>query len=228
MGNPGARFLLGVFFLVGAVSATAGREPDAQERQVIDEFSKMSALAEPLGIAFRTRRIENVDDGDTPLAMAYAAGTCTLVVQIRNNSLYRTLVMAHDGQPQALKVRAILAHEMGHCFRQYFLASTGGAAPPPGERAMARWRHESEVQADRFALAWTAIYNPAEYEGVLSYLQTMRARLCPDHSGRYARAQELEVGTGDPGGPPRSPVEQLVEIATRHAWPDGLAGAPPR
>jgi len=218
----------GICWLLGATPAVHALELTADERQVVGEFSAMAAVARPLGIAFRTLVADDVQDGATPMAMGYDAGTCTLVVQIRNNSLYRTLVLAHDGHPKELKLRAILAHEMGHCFRRYFGTPATDAWQAPGERARARARHESEVQADRFALAWTAIYNPSEYDDVLAYLQTMRSTLWADKSGHYARARELDAGVQVPDVEPKSATEILVRIATDHPAADRSASGAPR
>jgi hypothetical protein len=105
---------------------------------------------------------------------------------------------------------------MGHCFRHYFGASDTPAEQDLTARARLRARHESEVQADRFALAWTSIYRPSDYDGVLGYLQTMRTSLCPDKSGRYARPHELDAGVQIRGAAPKAATDLLVEIATVH------------
>jgi hypothetical protein len=51
---------------------------------------------------------------------------------------------------------------------------------------------------------------------VLQYLQTMRAHLWADRSGRYARARELDADTRTLDEPGKSVTERLVEIATVH------------
>jgi hypothetical protein len=228
MGNRAASLVAAICWILGTPSIASALERNADEQQVLDEFSGMAALAKPLGIAFNTIVVDDVQDGDTPMAMGYDAGTCTLVVQVRNNSLYKALVLAHDGHSKALKVRAILAHEMGHCFRHYFGASAMPDRQDVTERARARDRRESELQADRFALAWTAIYNPSEYDGVRAYLQTMRSALCPDKTGRYPRPQELDADTRFPDVEAKSATAYLVGIATVHQTANGPAGTTQR
>lgn len=222
------RCLAGICWAVLAFGNAGAHEMTADERQIAAEFSAMAAVAGPLGITFRTVVVDDVRDGDTPLALGYEDGTCTLVVQVRDNALYKALVLARDGRPKEVKLRAILAHEMGHCFRHYFDNAPAGNADAPAvsARAHLRERHESEVQADRFALAWTAIYRPEEYDDVLAYLRTLRSSLCVDRSGTYARVQELDTGKPPATADRRSDTELLVEIATERR--DTIsAGGPP-
>jgi hypothetical protein len=193
-------------------------QPNADEREILEEFSNMAALARPLGIAFETLVADDAQEGNSPMAMGFDAGTCTLVVRIRNNPLYKALVMAQDGHSKALKLRAILAHEMGHCFRHYFRQGDMEPAQPVSARARMRARRESEVQADRFALAWTAIYRSEDYDGVLEYLQKMRSTLCVDRAGGYARPGELTDSASYKGGTgEQAAAELLMQIATLHA-----------
>jgi hypothetical protein len=172
----------------------------------------MTALADPLGIRFRTRMVIDAQDGDSPVAMGYEDGTCTLVVRVRGNSLYQRLILARDGRPRDLKLRAILAHEMGHCFRHFF-ASGARAAPGSADR---RQRRDSEDQADLFALAWAAIYNPAEYDEVRAYLIEVRSDLCADRTGYYGGRRELDRDASYLSSVQPEPG-LLVQIATVHA-----------
>lgn len=213
---------------------------NADEQEIATEFSAMTALADPLGIRFRTRMVIDAQDGDNPVAMGYEDGTCTLVVRVRGNSLYQRLILARDGHPRDLKLRAILAHEMGHCFRHFFArgarAAPGSAdrvaeraAEPAPDRtpdaaADRRQRRDSEDQADLFALAWAAIYNPGEADEVRAYLIEVRKDLCADRSGRYGGRRELDRDARYLSSVQPEPG-LLVQIATVHARTGGAAAA---
>ena len=223
MTKRAALLIAGLCWVASGAAHAGAPEPNADERQVLEEFSAMAALARPLGIVFETVVVDDAQEGNSPMAMGFDAGTCTLVVRIRNNPLYKVLVMAHDGHSKELKLRAILAHEMGHCFRHYFRTGEADVAQPSSERARNRARHESEVQADRFALAWTSIYRSQDYDGVLEYLQKMRSTLCVDRAGRYARPGELVDTTESKATGERDAAQRLMQIATLHAPEPGPA-----
>jgi hypothetical protein len=218
-----ASLLAAILWLAASCAAAADRLTD-DEQEVVDEFSSMAALASPLGIPLKVLVLADMDDEQSPMSMGYRDGICTLFVRVRNNSLYRTLLLAHDGHAKLLKLRSILGHEMGHCFRHYFAdhgAQSRAVAPAPAGanpvESDRQERHESEVQADLFALAWASIYNPAEYDEVYAYLQEIRSRLCVDRSGRYARRQELEEGLNYLPAPGSADPRLLVRIATVRA-----------
>jgi hypothetical protein len=218
-----ASLLTGVLCFLAPCAGASERLTD-DEQEVIDEFSSMATLAAPLGIGFKVLVIADTEDDGSPMSMGYRDGTCTLVLRVRNNTLYRTLLLARDGHAKPLKLRSILAHEMGHCFRRFF-ADHGPASPAETQAPLGltagylavsdkKERHDSEVQADLFALAWASIYNPAEYDEVYAYLQEIRFRLCVDKSGRYARRHELEQGLSDLPAPGSADPRLLVRLAT--------------
>jgi hypothetical protein len=176
-----------------ALASTAQAAPAEEERSPADEvlflqtFQDMVRIAAPLGVEFRVQVQQEPEDGASPVSLSYEEGRCTLLLRARGNSMVPHLLDARDGLPRALKVRALLAHEMGHCFQHVFAA-------PPADPASRQARHTAEVQADLFAMAWTAIYDPEDYDRVYAYLVEMRAVLSIDTSGRHARPGELDAG----------------------------------
>jgi hypothetical protein len=104
---------------------------------------------------------------------------------------------------RATMLRTLLAHEMGHCYRDFFRAAarpapamasfSAGAAAARGRRDDNE--HDNELSADLFALAWTAAYSPGEFDLAYAYLREMRFTLLPaDTTGRYASPDELAAG----------------------------------
>jgi hypothetical protein len=189
----------------------------ADERLFLETYADMAQLAAPLGIDFREQVRPEAEDGASPVSLAYERGRCTLVLRVRGNSMVPHLLDARDELPRALKVRALVAHELGHCFQHVF-------APPGLDPGTRQARHDAEVQADLFALAWTAIYNPEEYDGVYAYLVEMRAALSVDPSGRHARPAELDAGRDMKSALRRADGQALVALVREGAA--GLRGTP--
>ena len=167
------------------------------EQEIIDLFLPMTHLVSYAGMTFKVVVVTDDSRDESPLVTSYFFGTCSLLVQLRGNTLYPVLMGSHDPYPRRTKLLAILAHEIGHCF-QYTEADRtaivqGKKGLGPTDTRSEADRHEDEVRADLFALAWAAVYNPKEFDAVYGYLRELRLELVPNLP-RYATGEELAQG----------------------------------
>ena len=107
--------------------------------------------------------------GETPVAMAYVQGRCKLVFTLRGNPEAEALLADAPVAVQAVLMEAVVAHEIGHCWRH-----AQGAWQPA---AASDWREAA--YADLAALAWTARRHPERYAEVHGWLSALRL----GHSG---------------------------------------------
>ena len=119
--------------------------------------------------------------GEPPLATAFVAGRCKLVMTMRGPGGTPLPEAARDAALPAVLLEAMLAHELGHCWRHArgdwhaWPASFGSM----GQDLEAARREEGF--ADLVALAWTLQQNPGAYRAVHDWLTEQRAR--PVHEG---------------------------------------------
>jgi len=175
----------------------APAELTRDEQEIIDQFLPMTQLVRHAGMTFKVVVVTDDSVDESPVVTSYLFGTCSLIVQVRGNTLYPVLTGSHDPYPRRIKLHAILAHEIGHCL-QYTEADRsaivqGKEGLSPTDIRSEADRHEDEVRADLFALAWAAVYNPKEFDAVYGYLRELRLELVPNLP-RYATGEELARG----------------------------------
>lgn len=160
---------------------------------------------------------------DVPLALGYQDGRCKLVLSMRGNPNAEDIL---DGVPAAqrpLMIEAMVAHEIGHCWRY---AQGAWHAVPSGfqqdrngarlEDALRETRRE-EGYADLVALAWTQRRHPEHYAAVADWMRQVR-QPSPDAGshGTLAWLQLAPTGAAFPAGLP------LFEQASS-LWRQGLS-----
>ncbi|MCX7229632.1 MAG: hypothetical protein NTW15_11600 [Burkholderiales bacterium] len=124
--------------------------------------------------------------GEPPLATAFVAGRCKLVLTMRGAGGSTLPEAARDAALPAVLLEAMLAHELGHCWRHArgdwhgWPAAFGPATFGTAGDAVEAARRE-EGFADLVALAWTLQQNPGAYRAVHDWLSAQRAR--PVHDG---------------------------------------------
>jgi hypothetical protein len=174
----------------------AAGELTGDERELIGVFLPMTRLARPAGMSFKIVVVTDPSGDESPTLLSYWGGTCILILQLRGNSLYPALLGKHDGFPRKAKLRAILAHEIGHCF-QYTeadrIAIVQGKTFIVHDQRSENEKHEDEVRADLLALAWAAVYKPQEFGDVYGYLCELRFQIARNEA-RYASREELARG----------------------------------
>ena len=189
----------------------------ADEQEVIDVFRPMIRVAEASGMTIRVVVDASAARGASPAYMAYKDGGCSLILALRDNVNYQAVLATRGSYSRKAKLRAMLAHELGHCFTRYFEARNAGARGLPLPPLTREELHDDEVRADLFSMAWAAVYNPEEFDEVYNYLWELRFELSEDRTHAFASKAEFEQGLkfgpgwgyGNPG--------LLVEIATKPA-----------
>jgi hypothetical protein len=134
--------------------------------------------------------------GNAPLAMAYVAGRCKLVLSMRDNPEAQRSI--EEIPPALLQpvVEAMAAHELGHCWRYvrgaWHTLPAGFAAAPgplPANAASAEDLQEMQLTrleegfADLVGLAWTLQHHPQHYAQVHAWFVSFRSD--DEHPGSH-------------------------------------------
>lgn len=127
--------------------------------------------------------------GAAPLALAFAAGRCKLVLSMRGNPEAQATLERIEPDLLDATIELMAAHELGHC-RRYLDGNWHGvpagfiaALPPAGLSAelqvaygaMNATRRE-EAYGDLVGLAWTARQHPQQYGALHAWLTAERER----------------------------------------------------
>ena len=136
--------------------------------------------------------------GETPLGMAFVDGRCKLVLSMRGNPQAEATLKSIEPGLLGPVVEAIVAHELGHCWRH--VKHRWGGLPEElkdntmltrvslehAELLREMWRtRREEGFADLVGLAWTLRHHPDRYAEVHAWNVRLRAE------------QELETGPHD-------------------------------
>lgn len=116
---------------------------------------------------------------DVPLALGYDNGRCKLVLSMRGNPHAEDILDNVPETQRALMIEAMVAHEIGHCWRYAQGAwhalpagfEDGGAA---ADAAALRDTRREEGYADLVALAWIQQRHPAQYATVADWMRQVR------------------------------------------------------
>lgn len=130
--------------------------------------------------------------GDAPLAMGYVDQRCKLVLAMRGNPDAESTLAQIDDKLLGPVVEAMVAHELGHCWRYVhgawhtlpagFVDTTETVPANAGQdliklrrdiREMRETRRE-EGFADLVGLAWTLSRHPDQYDQVHAWLSHIR------------------------------------------------------
>ncbi|WP_348697367.1 hypothetical protein [Duganella fentianensis] len=164
--------------LLSAASVPAA-ELTAQEIRWLSAGSAVLAYAKqtlqlPLDITVQPQARAS----DVPLALGYQDGRCKLVLSLRGNPHSEDVLASVPAEQQSWMIEAMVAHEIGHCWRYVqgawhsVPAGFEQAASAP-EMALQETRRE-EGYADLVALAWTAEHQPQRYAAVLGWMRQVR------------------------------------------------------
>jgi hypothetical protein len=120
---------------------------------------------------------------DVPLALGYDNGRCKLVLSMRGNPNAEDILDNVPTAQRALMIEAMVAHEIGHCWRYAqgvwhavpsgFEEGQARAANPDLAHALRDTRRE-EGYADLVALAWIQQRHPAQYASVADWMRQVR------------------------------------------------------
>ncbi|HEX8404183.1 MAG TPA: hypothetical protein VF670_06160 [Duganella sp.] len=121
---------------------------------------------------------------DVPLALGFQDGRCKLVLSMRGNLNAEEILSNVPVAQRALMIEAMVAHEIGHCWRYVqgvwhalpagFEQNTGHAAPSQAQLQALQQTRREEGFADLVALAWTQHRHPAQYATVAAWMRQVR------------------------------------------------------
>jgi hypothetical protein len=127
--------------------------------------------------------------GDAPLAMGFVDQRCKLVLAMRGNPEAENALAQIDPSLLDEVVQAMVAHELGHCWR--YVHGAWHTLPagfvdtsdeePSNDQEFVRLRRDmretrrEEGFADLVGLAWTLSRHPARYEQVHAWFSSVRA-----------------------------------------------------
>jgi hypothetical protein len=121
---------------------------------------------------------------DVPLALGFHDGRCKLVLSMRGNPNAEDILAAVPAAQRPLMIEAMVAHEIGHCWRYVqgvwhalpagFEESAGQAAPSQAQLQALRETRREEGFADLVALAWIQQRHPAQYATVAAWMRQVR------------------------------------------------------
>jgi hypothetical protein len=121
---------------------------------------------------------------DVPLALGFQDGRCKLVLSMRGNPNAEDILASVPATQQPLMIEAMVAHEIGHCWRYaqgvwHVLPSGFEESAPAADatqeqlQALRETRRE-EGFADLVALAWIQQRHPAQYGDVAAWMVKVR------------------------------------------------------
>ena len=182
-----------------------------EEKEYIAAFTPIAEIAQDSGISVRVAIIGNYSPKLTKVFMTYKDGQCVLGLNLRHDRThFDPLDVDAPGVDRRQMLNTVLAHEMGHCF-----AATAAKIPNPKKEVSVEVHHEEERNADLFALAWIAIYNPEDFQAAMMYLKTIRGAMVkslPDYNG--ATPSELAGAVRFKNTDLKSKPDFLTKVAT--------------
>ncbi|MCP2009348.1 hypothetical protein [Duganella violaceipulchra] len=160
---------------------------------------------------------------DVPLALGFQDGRCKLVLSMRGNANAEDVLAGVPAEQQALMIEAMVAHEIGHCWRYaqgvWHVLPAGFEEPsqPALEQAQAlRLTRREEGFADLVALAWTQHRHPQQYTAVAAWMRQVRQPASA--AGSHGTLAWLRLA---PSGAAFNPAQPLFEQAAS-LWRQGL------
>ena len=184
----GWRTALALVLLAAAGAARAAAPAlTAIENRWLDAGWPALALGRQLQLPVDIVVLPQARPGDVPLAMGYVDGRCKLVLAMRGNPDAESTLAGIAPALRAPVVEAMVAHELGHCWRYvrgaWHTVPAGFADEPvTGDsqeiaalrRDMRETRRE-EGFADLVGLAWTLQRHPEQYAEVHAWFAQARA-----------------------------------------------------
>jgi hypothetical protein len=166
--------------------------------------------------------------GTAPLAMGFVDGRCKLVLTMRGNPQAEAALANVEPPLQSTVIEAMVAHEVGHCWRYvqgaWHGVPSGFAEPTIDEdperarlRRMMRATRREEGFADLVGLAWTRSRHPERYAQVHAWLEQVRDHQPvpgSHHDTRVWVALAKQASAFGPGGTPFDQAQAL--------WQQGL------
>jgi hypothetical protein len=138
---------------------------------------------------------------DVPLAMGFQQERCKLVLTLRGNPGAEAIFSSVPAEQQALMIEAMMAHELGHCWRYAqgdwhklpggFVESELKIADDPALEETARSLRDTRREegfSDLVALAWMQGRHPDQYQAVYTWMRQVRG----DHADGFGSHDTLD------------------------------------
>ena len=170
---------------------------------------------------------------DVPLALGFQDGRCKLVLSMRGNPNAEDILSAVPETQRALMIEAMVAHEIGHCWRYaqgiwHVLPAGFEQSGRQQEQQQQPQQQQQQLQAlretrreegfaDLVALAWTQQRHPGQYAAVAAWMQQVRAP--SPAAGSHSTLTWLQLA---PTGAAFADTLPLFEQAST-LWRKGLA-----
>ncbi len=169
--------------------------------------------------------------GDAPLSMGFVAGRCQLVFAIRGNPDAQATLDGIDPELVNPVVEAMVAHELGHCWRfvrgawrtvpaGFVEHSDSGRATDWSAARLRRDMRETrreEAYADLVGLAWTLTHHPSRYEQIHAWFCRVRDHQPVPGAHHDTRTWLRLAGDAQLFASSASPFEQALAV-----WQQGL------
>lgn len=160
---------------------------------------------------------------DVPLALGYDNGRCKLVLSMRGNPTAEDILDRVPAAQRALMIEAMVAHEIGHCWRYtqgdwHVVPAAFEARQAPLQDAEQQLRdtRREEGYADLVALAWIQRQHPQDYASVAAWMRAVRAPA--PAAGTHSTLTWLQLA---PTGAAFAPGLPIFEQADQ-LWRQGL------
>jgi hypothetical protein len=159
---------------------------------------------------------------DVPLALGYDNGRCKLVLSMRGNPNAEDILDTVPAAQRPLMIEAMVAHEIGHCWR--YAQGSWHAVPAGFEARQAHASAEEELRdtrreegyADLVALAWIHERHPQHYASVAAWMRAVRQ---PSPSqGSHSTLNWLQLAPTGAAFTPGLPIFEQASLV----WRKGL------
>jgi hypothetical protein len=161
---------------------------------------------------------------DVPLALGYDNGRCKLVLSMRGNPQAEDILATVPAAQRPLMIEAMVAHEIGHCWR--YAQGVWHALPAGFEERQAE-QHETAAEqlrdtrreegyADLVALAWIQQRHPEQYAMVAAWMRQVREP--SPATGSHSTLTWLQLAPTGAAFKPGLPVFEQASLV----WRQGL------
>jgi hypothetical protein len=159
---------------------------------------------------------------DVPLALGYDNGRCKLVLSMRGNPNAEDILSNVAPAHRALMIEAMVAHEIGHCWR--YAQGVWHALPagfeerqtPTGAEEQLRDTRREEGYADLVALAWIHQQHPQQYASVAAWMRAVREPA--PAVGTHSTLTWLQLASSGAAFAPGLPIFEQANLV----WRQGL------
>ena len=177
-------------FAFSMVHAQSNNELTPEENEYIEALTPLAEIAQEQGFKVRVAVVATKSSHLSRVFMTYKDGQCVFGINVRKNTAGLDPLSVKGGFDRKLMLRAVLAHEMGHCYHAA-LSARELSADAFSIASAQEDKHEGELRADLFALAWTAVYHPEDFSQTMAYFKAIRNLGTQQGFSVYPEPEEL-------------------------------------